>query len=292
MHTRTFSNINTRKQVPEWNSKADMIKLSIGKSDFTCCQRNHVVRTKTSTEETKEMEIPCDKLVACKIIETMVSKRISELFALSENLTLARFHVCLTWWFTFNLEREDEEEEEKSDDNDSIDDLKNILRWNTLSDDGDWFDCNNISVLFYAVLSNKEETVRLLLENLRKERNTLSDSEFNRKLCFGTGKQNCVEFSIPGNSTTLHIAMLCGNLKIIEMLLQSGANISAKDMAGNDPFFSACVYGHVSCVKYWLKTFPEYCLNSCNAKSGAGALRTWCSSAWCSSCVRAQNHSQ
>ena len=48
----------------------------------------------------------------------------------------------------------------------TIDNLKISLRWSPQDKDGDWFDRNGVSTLFYAVAQNDELLVRELLSHL------------------------------------------------------------------------------------------------------------------------------
>ncbi len=46
--------------------------------------------------------------------------------------------------------------------------------------------------------------------------------------------------------TLLHAAAICGSTGIIQLLIRRGANVSAKDYAGNTPLYYAAKYGHKS----------------------------------------------
>jgi ankyrin repeat protein len=271
--------------IPQWNSPAEFVKLSVGNSNFSCCQRNHI--------GTDKGKISCDKLLAAHILKQLLRKRVQFLFQEAKRFTFARLHVCLTWRFMLHLEissslssssssssssslssslSSSSSITQKEEEKDSVKDLKVKLMWDLSSDTGDWFDSCGMSLLFYAVLANQENAVRSLLSILRKD--NISSSEFNQRLCYGTPKREYVAFSIPKHSTTLHIAMLNGNVNIAQMLLECGADPKAKDFAGNDPFFSSCVFGHTRSLEYWMKRFSTYDLNSRNSLFGGCPLST------------------
>ena len=46
---------------PEWISSLDCLKLAVGTSDFTCCQRNHIITTSTQKAIMKSLESKAEK---------------------------------------------------------------------------------------------------------------------------------------------------------------------------------------------------------------------------------------
>ena len=87
--------------------------------------------------------------------------------------------------------------------------------------------CGGMSALSVASFNDNKQVIRYLLDS-------------------GSDTNNCSEFN---NATSLHEAVIGGNVQVIEMLLTSGANQTIKDSAGQTPLHVACRIGNVFAVK-------------------------------------------
>ena len=94
---------------PEWISTLDCLKLAPGLSEFTCCERNHVVTTATQDAMSKSREIPCDKPIAMNILITLMRRSFERLQSIDK--TLARLNFMLRRWWLRGLEMHLSEQE-------------------------------------------------------------------------------------------------------------------------------------------------------------------------------------
>ena len=87
-----------------WMSPLEVMKLSIGKADFTCCQRNHVITTETQKVMNggEVKKIPCDKPIAGGILEQLIDAKIDHKILLENgadpyvenDLGMNAFEIC------------------------------------------------------------------------------------------------------------------------------------------------------------------------------------------------------
>ena len=77
-----------------WMSPLEILKLSIGLADFTCCQRGHVITTETQKVMNggEVKKIPCDKPIAGGILEQLIDAKINYLFNAEGDMVMARLH--------------------------------------------------------------------------------------------------------------------------------------------------------------------------------------------------------
>ena len=81
--------ITSKEGIPEWISPHEVQNLTVGTSEFTCCQRNHIFGGKV---------VPCDRGITRKILEQMIEAKISYFFKLEHTLR-ARLCTCYkNWW--------------------------------------------------------------------------------------------------------------------------------------------------------------------------------------------------
>ena len=75
-----------------WMSPLEILKLSIGMAEFTCCQRNHVITTETQKVMNggAVKKIPCDKPIAGGILEQLIDAKINHLFNAEGDVAMAR----------------------------------------------------------------------------------------------------------------------------------------------------------------------------------------------------------
>ncbi len=60
--------------------------------------------------------------------------------------------------------------------------------------------------------------------------------------------------------------------KIVQLLLENGANANTTDINGNNPLMCACAFNRLDNVKFWLKQFPDWNLEARNTILGGMAL--------------------
>merc|ERR1711871_1527200 len=158
--------VRSKRGTPMWMSPLEILKLSIGMAEFTCCQRNHVITTETQKVMNggEVKRIPCDKPIAGGILEQLIDAKINHLFNAEGDMVIARGHCVLKHWWMRGLK---EEEKIVSDDKErAIKKFKQNLRW---SKNESWFDHNGVGLLIYAVAANEKNVVKELLEELRRQ---------------------------------------------------------------------------------------------------------------------------
>ena len=105
---RTMSDV-TKRGAPMWMSPLEVMKLSIGLADFTCCQRNHMITTETQKVMNggKVKKIPCDKPIAGGILEQLIDAKINHLFNAECDMVMARLHSCFKHWWMRGLKKKE-----------------------------------------------------------------------------------------------------------------------------------------------------------------------------------------
>ena len=91
-----------------WMSPLEVMKLSIGLADFTCCQRNHVITTETQKVMNggEVKKIPCDKPIAGGILEQLIDAKINHLFNAEGDMVMARWHMVFKHCWMRGLKNE------------------------------------------------------------------------------------------------------------------------------------------------------------------------------------------
>merc|ERR1711968_33752 len=128
--------VRSERGTPMWMSPLEILKLSIGMADFTCCQRNHIITTETQKIMNGGVvkKIPCDKPIAGGILEQLIDAKINYLFN-NGDMVLARLHWCFKHWWMRGLENK---ESIVADENlTAVQKFKRILRW---TENEAWFD--------------------------------------------------------------------------------------------------------------------------------------------------------
>lgn len=90
-----------------------------------------------------------------------------------------------------------------------------------------------------AVNGNEETTARVLLDAIGAEREII------------------VNMAPSGQNTLLFLASSLGSEKVLQMLLESGADGRAHAVTNYSPLYIACHNGHLNVTKILLKKFPE-----------------------------------
>ena len=144
--------------------------------------------------------------------------------------------------------------------------FKTKLRW---KDNEEWFDCDGVGVLFYAVTSDEPNVVRELLQELKRSFNGV---EYTRRLESRVRDEGYATLGIPGGTTTLIAAMMTASLKVVSMLLEYGTNVESVDVLGNDAFMFASIFGRPKNLQCWLQKVKSWDLNRQNIVFGGCAL--------------------
>jgi hypothetical protein len=261
--------VRSERGTSMWISPLEVMKLSIGLADFTCCQRNHIITTETqkimSGGGSVNKKIPCDKPIARGILEQLIDAKIYHLFNAEADMVMARLHYVFKHWWMRGL---NEEETFLSDDKNmsSVQKFKKKLRWNL---NETWFDCDGIGVLLYAVISGEVNVVRGLLQELKK---CFKGTEYIDRLESRVRDRGYVTLGIPGRTSTLMAAMMTASPEIVSMLLECGANVESVDMMGNNAFMFASAFGRPKNLECWLQRFKDWDLNGINSIFGSPAL--------------------
>jgi len=258
--------VRSERGTPSWMSPMEILKLSIGLADFTCCQRNHVITTETQKimGEESAKKIPCDKPIAGGILEQLINAKISHLFNAERDLVMARLHYVFKHWWMRGLR---EERKFVADKNKSaLEKFKKKLRW---KDNEKWFGCGGGGLLSLAVGSDEVNVVRELLQELKQN---FKGAEYTRRLESEIRDEGYITLGISGRTTTLMIAMGFASPEIISMLLESGANVERVDVMGNDAFMFASIFGRSENLQYWLHRVKDWDLSRQNIVFGGCAL--------------------
>jgi hypothetical protein len=149
--------------------------------------------------------------------------------------------------------------------------LKQRLRWSDRLDGEGWFDRNEFSLLFFAVMNHATSVVSILLNDLTRTHERGS-SEYAKLLQSAIPSTGLQRYGFTGCTTALHIAMAGTSFEIVCLLLQYGADPFETDVAGNDPLMFASIFGHTDNVKFWLNRFPDWDLERKNKVVGGVAL--------------------
>lgn len=252
--------VRSVKEPPIWITASETLHIPIGNAKFVCCEKNH------------EGDIDCDRNIAAKILNTLHKTKILHLYA-ENQYTRARIYSCFRgWWFRglMSLQdqiREEEEMEEKMEEEKEIafravNTLKRELRWRHNSDE--FFDHDGYSVLIYAIIRNDRIIVRRVLQTL------VTSSETKEKYLRSMIKSDAYRsFGLFKGSTALSVATSFSHLEIVRILLEFGCDPLCEATTAN-PLLSASTFGRVQIVKYWLKTFPDWNLES-EDTTGEGA---------------------
>jgi ankyrin repeat protein len=258
--------VRSERGTPMWTSPLEILKLSIGLADFTCCQRGHVITTETQKVMNggEVKKIPCDKPIAGEILEQLIDAKINHLFNAEGDMVTARLHCVLKHWWMRGLK---EEKKIESDDEESASEtFKKKLRW----DEHDtWFDQGGVCSLLYAVSSDEECVVIELLEELKRE---FEGEEYTRRIESRIRDEGYTALGIPGRSTALTVSMMLASPKIVELLIESGANVESVDVMGNDGFMLASAFGRPKNLQCWLERVKDWDLNRQNTVVGGCAL--------------------
>jgi ankyrin repeat protein len=258
--------VRSERGTPSWMSPLEVMKLSIGLADFTCCQRNHVITTETQKIMSggKVKKIPCDKPIAGGILEQLINAKINHLYNAEGDLVMARIHYVLKHWWLRKLREKETFVANKN--KSAVEKFKKKLRW---QDDEKWFDCDGVGVLAYAVVSDEPHVVRELLQELKRSFNGV---EYTRRLESRVRDEGYVALGIPGGTTTLMAAMMTASPEIVSMLLKYGTNVSNVDVMGNDAFMFASSMGRPDNLQCWLQRVKDWDLNRQNTVVGGCAL--------------------
>ena len=106
---------------PIYISPLDAQKLAVGRSKFSCCERNH------AGELSK-----CSRPIARENLEVLVQAKIAHLFKIRD-IAIARWFFCMKQWWLRGLP------ESSLYLNEDVD-LQKSLAWEEKTGDGDWFD--------------------------------------------------------------------------------------------------------------------------------------------------------
>jgi len=258
--------VRSERGIPSWISPVEILKLSIGLADFTCCQRNHIITTETQKIMSggSVKKISCDKPIAGRILEQLINAKIHHMFNAEGDLVMARGYYIFKHWWMRGLK---EKEQFAADKNKSaVEKFKKKLRWN---DDEEWFDHGGMGVFMYAVTSDEANVVRELLQEIKQNFN---GAEYTRRLESRIRDEGYVALGIPGGATTLMAAMMTASPEIVSMLLEYGTNVESVDVMGNDAFMYASAYGRPKNLQCWLQRIKDWNLNRVDTVFGGNVL--------------------
>jgi len=124
---------------------------------------------------------------------------------------------------------------------------------------------NGYSPIWYACANNQKEIVSLFLENgvdvnysKPVAQDTSSMNDYLDWIVTATNISNESSFSLNssytyGGESLLHVATKKGNLSMVKLLIEAGANINIQDESGNTPLHYSAANGKKDVVKYLLE---------------------------------------
>jgi len=153
--------VRSARGEPSYISSMEIVKLSIGMADFTCCQRNHIITTETQKilSGGNVKKIPCDKPIAGSILKQLIHAKINHWFNAEQDYAMGRLFSCFEAFWCRNTFAEQNESEDSEM-------FKKRLRWSEKKGDKVWFDRHQIGILSYVAIRNNEEVMRELLKRL------------------------------------------------------------------------------------------------------------------------------
>ena len=258
--------VRSEKGTPMWMSPMEILKLSIGMADFTCCQRNHIITTETQKVlgggNTKK--IHCDKPIVASILEQLIDAKIHNLFHAEGNLTQARLYSSFKHWWMHKLHKIENVVADKEES--AVTKYKRKLEWR---EDEKWFDRSGVGLLMYAVSSDEVDVVRELLHSLKQN---FKGNEYTLRLESRIRKKGYPTLGIPGGVTTLIAATAFGSPKVVSMLFEYGANVRNITVHGDDAFILGSTLGRTENLDILIKTHKNYDLEKQNRVLGSTAL--------------------
>ena len=153
--------ITSSEVEPTWVPTREVSKLAVGRSSFTCCERNLVFDGRI---------VKCDRTITRSIMDTLVTKKIDFMFSVSD-FYLARLYIAMkSWWLR------DERHNYKSCGEEmlSLESFKLCIHWDDEKDGTGWRYRDNISILVLAVLKNELSVVNDILEQFKDDDDLLS----------------------------------------------------------------------------------------------------------------------
>lgn len=251
--------VSSERGKPMYISSLEIMKLSIGESEFSCCQRNHVASTDThkamlSSNKTELMS--CDKKVIIPILDSLINAKTIHLFNDEINYTMARWYIVMKKWWMRGLMQEHSATYVSK-----VVEFRKLLRWNHIECDEKWIDREGVSLLIYAVCYNNVELVREILTELPKN---ILDSKLN--------SNGFVQVGVFGHATALMLAMSTSSSEIVTMLLEAGASTVLTDVNGSCGLMYAASSGRPTNITLWLDRVSSWDVNRKNSLVGSTAL--------------------
>ena len=258
--------VRSERGTPMWMSPLEVMKLSIGLADFTCCQRGHVITTETQKVMNggEVKSIPCDKPIAGGILEQLIDAKINHLFNAEGDMVMARLHCVFKHWWMRGLKNEGAIVENAS--STAVQKFKKKLRW---SEKEKWFGCGGMGILMYAVTSNEIYVVQELLHSLFEN---FQGSEYTLRLESRVRNEGYISLGVPGGATTLMSAMMVASPEVVLMLLESGANVESVDLMGHDACMFASGFGRSKNLQCWLESVKDWDVNRTDKRFGGTLL--------------------
>ena len=149
------------EQKHRYCSAAATFGVQVGLRDFTCCMCNH--------NFSRRGMVPCDKIVATKILAKMLTRTINFHFA-NGDFPMARWLLSGSHIFLAGLPWKSEWEHLDSDNvcvEDEVKRFKKALRWRTEDEENSKF--NGMDVLKYAIIARNYVVVKYYVDKILRE---------------------------------------------------------------------------------------------------------------------------
>ena len=256
--------VSSKNGVPEWISNMEAVKLRLGLSDFTCCQRNH------NFSDSRGAIVACDKPRCRDILKPLIRRKVQYLHS-QRSQSHARVIEQMSRNLMMGLGDDDEERRVRDCTNDPVAAMKTRLRWN--ANDGEFFDREGISLLMYAVIDDDVRSVRDLLHSIasssrlsKRQKVLRAASRLPKRVlpyfCYGVGK-----------GTALIAAMAWSSTEVVAELLKSPyVDPLDEDMNGLDAFMYGSCFGRIDNMDTWMSTLPDWDVERKNWSVGGAAL--------------------
>eukprot|EP00939_MAST-03C_sp_MAST-3C-sp1_P003435 g3435.t1 len=258
--------VRNSKKAPHWiNPNRFLLMKRPGTATFTCCSCNHSF---------KRGPVRCDREIAYKVLNKCLNERNQDLASGIGNYqerNNTRLLVCLRHWFLRGLEAYDKSDKKKDTRHFSArnpaERLKKELYWT--SEDEENGKRTGLDLLKFAVIKNDFKAAKYIVEKIRLKH--LPGSR-RRKLITGAFRIHMPKHGLNRGATNVMIAMALSETKMVEMLLDAGADPLKFGYNGADGLMMACYFNRFDNVKMWLRRFPDWNLERTDRFAGITAL--------------------
>jgi hypothetical protein len=256
-----------QKQIPS----TDLLMLSLGDANFTCCDRNHVFGNGKHT-----YQVECDRGIVRRLLENTILKKVEYLYDKMKKASHARIYDTLRCGHfvrglpSLTEETQDtstgfKEEDEKQ--KNLTQEFRDSLRWK-ISSSSPWFDENDMSILVYAALKSDIDLVRALLKELMSSSSACQQRHLTWKV---RNDMTIAHFPLRNMNLITASMAFSQDSEIVSAFLQFGFCFEQEDFMFS-PLTISALLGNIDNVEFWISHFPDTDLDVKNSFIGLTPL--------------------